>query len=193
MKNRVGLFFGSFNPIHIGHLIIAEYLVENSDLEEIWFVISPNNPLKQKSSLLNEHQRFYMVQIAIENDSRFRACDVEFKLPIPSYTCTTLLKLNELYPNKKFSIIMGEDNLQCIEKWKNFEFILQNYRVLVYPRMGYQCDKVFPKANVVKVPAPRIELSATMIRESIRSGKILKYALPPAVERYIDEMNLYKK
>ena len=191
--NKVGLFFGSFNPIHVGHLIIAEYIVEHTDLDEIWFVISPNNPLKQKKTLLNEHQRYYMVQVAIENDSRFKACDVEFKLPRPSFTSVTLLKLNELYPNKNFSIIMGEDNLQSIEKWKNYEFILKNYPIYVYPRAGYECTKEYGQAEIIKVGAPRIELSATMIRESIRTGKNVSYCLPPAVCKYIEEMNLYKK
>ncbi|MBQ7490665.1 MAG: nicotinate-nucleotide adenylyltransferase [Bacteroidales bacterium] len=191
--NNIGLFFGSFNPIHIGHLIIAEYIVEHTDLDEVWFVISPNNPLKQKKTLLNEHQRYYMVQSAIENDARFKACDVEFRLPRPSYTSFTLLKLSELYPNKNFSIIMGEDNLQSIEKWKNYEFILNNYPIFVYPRAGYEGKKDYPKARITIVGAPRIELSATMIRESLRTGKNVRYCLPPAVAEYIDEMNLYRK
>jgi len=191
--NNIGLFFGSFNPIHIGHLIIAEYIVEHTDLDEVWFVISPNNPLKQKKTLLNEHQRYYMVQSAIENDARFKACDVEFRLPRPSYTSFTLLKLSELYPNKNFSIIMGEDNLQSIEKWKNYEFILNNYPIFVYPRAGYEGKKDYANAQITIVEAPRIELSATMIRESLRTGKNVRYCLPPAVAEYIDEMNLYRK
>jgi len=190
---RTGLFFGSFNPIHIGHLIIAEYLVEHSDLEEIWFVISPNNPLKNKKTLLHEYQRYYMVQAAIEDDPRFKTCAVEFNLPQPSYTCTTLLKLNELYPKKEFAIIMGEDNLESIEKWKNYEFILQYYPIYVYPRTGYKNDKTYEGASVTKVNAPRIELSATMIRENIKAGKSVRYCLPPAVAEYIDKMNVYRK
>ena len=136
-KRNIGLYFGSFNPIHIGHLIIAEYMIENSDLDEIWFVVSPSNPLKKKESLLDERQRLYMVNIAIEDDARFRSSDIEFKLPYPSYTCVTLAHLTERYPEKNFSLIMGEDNLENIEKWKNYEFILNNFHIYTYPRAGY--------------------------------------------------------
>ena len=125
MIKKIGLFFGSFNPIHVGHLIIAEYIVEHSDLKELWFVVSPRNPLKKKQSLLNDRQRLYMVNIAIEDDYRFRACDIEFKLPQPSYTVNTLLHLAEKYPDKEFCLIMGEDNLDCIEKVVDFHALKQ--------------------------------------------------------------------
>ena len=190
---KTALFFGTFNPIHIGHLIIAEYFVENSDLKELWFVITPSNPLKKKSSLLNEHQRYYMVNLAIEDDSRFKACDVEFKLPYPSYTEHTLLYLQEKYPEKEFVIIMGEDNLENIEKWKNWEFILEHFQIYVYPRIGYDGGKYKNHPSVKYVNAPHIEISATMIRESIKAGKQVKYMLPPKVEQYVNEMRFYRK
>lgn len=191
-RNNIGLYFGSFNPIHIGHLIIAEYMVENSDLEEIWFVVSPSNPLKKKESLLDELQRLYMVKVAIENDFRFRACDIEFKLSYPSYTCVTLEHLKEKYPGKTFSIIMGEDNLATIDKWKNYQYILDNYHIYTYPRMGYDGAKFKDLSNVTYINAPRIDISATMIRKSIKEGKKITYLLPSSIEKYIDEMGYYK-
>jgi len=189
---KTALFFGSFNPIHIGHLIIAEYMIVNSDIKEIWFVVSPSNPLKKKETLLAEHHRLYMVKLAIENDYRFRACDVEFKLPYPSYTSNTLVYLNELYPKKEFALIMGEDNLENIEKWKNYEFILNNYQIYLYPRIGHDGGKYKNHPNVSFVKAPLIEISATLIRESIRQKKSVKYLLLPEIEKYIDEMGFYK-
>lgn len=189
---KIGLFFGSFNPIHIGHLIMAEYFIENTDLKEIWFVVSPNNPLKKKDTLLNASQRLYMVNIAIEDDPRFRSCDIEFKLPYPSYTCNTLVHLQENYPDITFVLMMGEDNLENIEKWKNYEFILNNYSIYTYPRMGYDCGEHKNLPNVTFVPAPRIEISATLIRNSIAQKKSVKYLLPTKVEQFIDDMQLYQ-
>ena len=189
---KIGLFFGSFNPIHIGHLMMAEYFVENTDLKEIWFVVSPNNPLKKKESLLNEHQRLYMVNLAIEDDARFRSCDIEFKLPIPSYTCNTLVHLTEKYPHYHFVLIMGEDNLENIEKWKNYDFILNNYEIYVYPREGYHGSLQQKYKNIHYVNSPKIEISATMIRNSIANKKSIKYFLHPKVFQFIDEMQLYR-
>lgn len=190
---RTGLYFGTFNPIHIGHLIIAEYLVENTDLKEIWFVLSPSNPLKKKASLLPELNRLYMVNVAIEDDERFRSSDIEFKLPYPSYTATTLTYLQELYPKKEFAVIMGEDNLENIEKWKNYEFILENFPLYVYPRDGFDGGKFKNHPSVTFVDAPKMEISATMIRESIKAGKNVRYLLLPKVQHYIDDMNFYRK
>ena len=189
---KTALFFGTFNPLHIGHLIIAEYLVENSDLKELWFVITPSNPLKKKSSLLDEHHRYYMVNMAIEDDSRFKASDIEFKLPYPSYTAHTLTYLQEKYPEKEFVLIMGEDNLENIEKWRNWEFILENFQIYVYPRVGYNGEKHKGHPSVKFIDAPVIEISSTMIRDSIKAGKNVKYLLTPKVEQYIDEMRFYK-
>lgn len=189
---KIGLFFGSFNPIHIGHLIIAEYMAENSDLKEIWFVVSPNNPFKKKENLLDAHHRLYMVNLAVENDSRFRVSDVEFKMPYPSYTSHTLLKLEELYPNKQFCIIMGTDNLANITKWKNSEFILENYPLYVYPRTGSNEIPNNLPGEIHIVEAPHIDISATLIRNSIKKGKHVQYMLPSAVEKHIDDMGFYK-
>ena len=190
---KTALFFGTFNPIHIGHLIIAEYFVENTDLKELWFVITPSNPLKKKSSLLHEQHRYYMVNLAIEDDCRFKASNVEFKLPYPSYTAHTLTYLQEKYPEKEFVLIMGEDNLENIEKWKNWEFILENFQIYVYPRIGYNAGKYKEHPSVKFVNAPNIGISATIIRESIKTGKKVKYMLPPKTEQHIEEMGFYRK
>lgn len=189
---KTGLYFGTFNPIHIGHLIIGEYMVEHTDLKEIWFVITPSNPLKKKSTLLDEHHRLYMAKLAIEDDPRFRASDIEFKLPYPSYTANTLTYLQEKYPTKEFVLIMGEDNLQSIEKWRNWEFILENYEIYAYPRQGFDGGKFKDHPHVKMVDAPQMDISATLIRESIRDKISVKYMLLPQVEKYIDEMNFYK-
>ena len=193
MDKKIGLFFGSFNPIHIGHLIIAEYIVEHSDLKELWFVVSPCNPLKKKQSLFNDLQRLYMVNIAIEDDPRFRSCDIEFKLPQPSYTVNTLLHLAEKYPDKEFCLIMGEDNLDCIEKWYNYEYILDNYQIYVYPRDNYKTENKRNLPNIHYVDAPKIGISATMIRQGIQEKKSVKYLMPEKVAQYVDEMGLYKQ
>ena len=193
MKKKIGLFFGSFNPIHIGHLIIAEYIVEHTDLKELWFVVSPCNPLKKKQSLLNDLQRLYMVNIAIEDDPRFRSCDIEFKLPQPSYTVNTLLHLAEKYPDKEFCLIMGEDNLDCIEKWYNYQYILENYQIYVYPRDNYQTENKRNFPNIHYVDAPKIGISATMIRQSIQENKSVKYLMTEKVAKYIDEMGIYRE
>ena len=190
--NKIGLFFGSFNPIHIGHLSIAEYLAENSDLQEVWFVVSPNNPFKKKENLLDAHHRLYMVNLAVEDDPRFRVSDVEMHLPCPSYTVHTLLKLEEMYPKKQFCIIMGEDNLENITKWKNAEFILEHYPLYVYPRAGHDMLTSDLPGDIHLVQAPYIDISATMIRNSIKAGKRVQYMLPPAVDKHIDEMGFYK-
>lgn len=190
---KTGLYFGSFNPIHIGHLVIAEFLVENSDLDEIWFVVSPQNPLKKKRTLLDDRQRLHLVNIAIDDDLRFKACDVEFSLPKPSYTSYTLQVLRERYPQRQFSLIMGEDNLQTFDKWFNYEHIIENYHIYVYPRPGYNGGRFAEHRNVTMVEAPLMEISSTMIRESIKSGKSVKYMLPDKVYRHIDEAGFYTK
>ena len=188
---KTGLYFGSFNPVHIGHLIIAEYLLGHSDLDELWFVVSPRNPLKKKDSLLDDRQRLYMVNLAIGDDDRFKASDVEFGLPRPSYTCHTLVHLKERHPMREFSLIMGEDNLQTFDRWLNYEWILENFHLYVYPRSG--CDAAERRAHphVTFVDAPRMELSSTMIRSSIREGKQVRYMMPERVCQYIEEMGFY--
>lgn len=189
---KTGLYFGSFNPIHVGHLIIAEYFIENSDLDEIWFVVSPQNPLKKKKTLLDDRQRLHLVNLAIEDDIRFKACDVEFSLPKPSYTSYTLQVLREKYPNREFCLILGEDNLQTFDKWFNYEYILENYHLYVYPRPGYSSQKFSEHDNVKLINAPQIEISSTFIRDSIKNKKSVKYMMPEKVFNYIDKEGFYK-
>lgn len=193
---KVGLFFGSFNPIHIGHLVIAEYMAEFTPLQEIWFVVSPRNPLKKKETLLVENQRIRMVRLAIEYDTRFKASSIEFNLPRPSYTINTLAHLNEKHPNMEFSLILGLDNLATLHKWKNYEVLLKNYKIYVYPRVssgGEPLAALATHPSVVVTDAPIVELSSTFIRKAISEGKTIKHMVPPQVGDYIKEMHFYKK
>ena len=191
---KVGLFFGTFNPIHVGHLIIANHLAEYSDLDQIWFVVTPLSPFKKKSSLLDNYQRLEMVYQATKNYTTLKPCNIEFGLPQPNYTINTLLHLEEKYPDYYFSLIMGEDNLKGFHKWKNYEQILDNYQLYVYPRIseGTVDTKFNNHPKITKVTAPIIELSSTFIRYSIKKGKNIKPMLPDAVWKYLDEMNFYK-
>ena len=189
---KIGLFFGSFNPIHIGHMVIANYMVEYTDMDGLWFVISPHNPFKQRKTLLADHHRLEMVERALGNDERFRATDIEFRMPTPSYTIDTLAWLGEKYPLNRFVIIMGSDGLPGFSKWKNAREIARNYRRYVYPRPGYPVD-VSGQENLEVVDAPHIEISSSFIRKAIRDGKDIRNFLPPAVWRYLDEMNFYRK
>ncbi|MGI6319623.1 MAG: nicotinate (nicotinamide) nucleotide adenylyltransferase [Bacteroidales bacterium] len=191
-KRKIGLFFGSFNPIHIGHLIIANYIKEHSDLFQIWFVVSPRNPLKEKPTLLDERQRLYMVKLAIDDNANFRGSDIEFDMPQPSYTTVTLAYLSDNYPNYEFCLIMGADNLQNIRKWKNYQVILDNYKIYVYPRSNIQLTETDLYGNVEIVDAPQIEISASKIRKMIQNDKSIKYIVPEAVIKVIDEMMFYK-
>lgn len=190
---HIGLFFGSFNPIHIGHMALANYMVEFTDMDQVWFVISPHNPLKQKASLLHQNQRLYMVNVAIEDDERFKSSTIEFDLPQPSYTINTLVHLKEKYPKHKFSLIIGQDNLENFHKWKNYEEILKNYKLYVYPRPGAAKTDLDIHPNVVLTQAPYIEISSTFIRDAIKNKKDIRHFLPEKAWKYIDEMNLYKK
>lgn len=190
---KTGLYFGSFNPIHIGHLIIANQILMNSDLQEIWFVISPHNPLKEKNTLLDDNHRLSLVKVAIEDNPDFKACDIEFKMPKPSYTIHTLLNLEEKYPNRKFCLIIGSDNLFSFEKWFNYEQILKNYQLYVYPRPNY-IDCPFKTHPSVKwVDAPLIEISSSAIRNAIKNNISVRYLLPDKVLDYINEMHFYQK
>lgn len=192
---KVGLYFGTFNPIHVGHLIIANHLAEYSDLEEVWFVVTPQSPHKQKQSLLANHHRFELVYIAVENYPKLKASDIEFKLSQPNYTINTLAHISEKHPQHEFSLIMGEDNLKSFHKWKNYETILEHHEVYVYPRIeGEKIKTTFnnhPKIH--KVKAPIIQISATLIRDGIKHQKNVEPMLPKEVWKYIDEMNFYKK
>ncbi len=194
MKN-IGLYFGTFNPIHIGHLIIANHLVENSDLDEIWMVVTPHNPFKKKSSLLDNHHRLEMVYLATEGYEKIQPSDIEFKLPQPNYTINTLAHISEKYPDYKFSLIMGEDNLKSLHKWKNYEAILEDYQVYVYPRIseGTVKSQFDNHKKIYKVEAPIVQISSTMIRKAIKERKNCMPLLSYKVWKYIDEMNFYKK
>ncbi|MBN1820919.1 MAG: nicotinate-nucleotide adenylyltransferase [Prolixibacteraceae bacterium] len=193
LKLHVGLFFGTFNPIHSGHMVIANYLVEFTEINQLWFVVSPQSPFKKKNNLLDDFQRLELVHRAIGNDSRFRASNTEFNLPKPSYTIDTLTYLKEQYPDYRFSLIMGSDNLENFHKWKNYKTIIENYGIIVYPRPGFDRKKVISFKNITITDAPLIEISSTFIRKAIADGKDIRHFLPPKSWEYLDEMNFYKK
>ena len=191
---KVGLYFGTFNPIHIGHLTIANYLVEHSDLDQVWFVVTPQSPFKKKSSLLDDHQRLEMVYLATKDYDKIRPSDIEFGLKQPNYTIDTLTYLFEKFPKHEFSLIMGEDNLKSFHKWKNYEQILENHEILVYPRLSDDKteNKFEDHPKIFNISAPIMELSSTFIRKNIKAGKNVRPMLPDKVWHYIDEMNFYK-
>ncbi len=189
---KTGLFFGSFNPIHFGHMAIANYMIEYSDIDHIWFVISPQNPLKAKSSLLADYHRYELVTRAIGDDPRFKASNIEFKLPKPSYTIDTLTYLTEQYPGKDFSLIIGSDQLPYFHKWKNADILMNNYNFLVYPRPGTDKHSLMDHPSFQRIEAPMMEVSSTLIRRAIREKKDLRYFMPQAVWDYIREMHFYE-
>lgn len=193
-SKKIGLYFGTFNPIHVGHLTIANHMVEYSTLDEVWMVVTPHNPHKKKSSLLDNVHRLAMVRIALENYPNLKASNIEFDLPQPNYTVDTLVYLEEKYPEQEFSIIMGEDNLKSFHKWKNYEVILERYAIYVYPRISENKvpDKFREHPKITKVDAPIMELSSTFIRNGIKKGKNIRPMLPQDVWEYLDEMNFYK-
>lgn len=203
---KVGLYFGTFNPIHVGHLVIANYMADFTDLDQVWLVVTPQNPLKKKSSLLADYHRFALVQTAIQDNPKLRASDVEFKLPQPNYTSTTLAYLREKHPDYEFSLIMGEDNLRTLHKWYNHEQLMKQYTFYVYPRVltiqeeeevkeiGHKIENAFADHSSVIMceDAPVMKVSASFIRQAIKDGKDVRYLLTEPVHRYIDEMNFYK-
>jgi len=191
-KKKTGLFFGSFNPVHIGHMIIANYMATQTDLEEVWLVVSPQNPLKNKKTLARDHDRLHLVRLAIGNNFHLRASDIEFGLPQPSYTIDTLTYLIEKYPNREFVLIMGSDNLATLHKWKNHEIILRDYQVYVYKRPDYTDGPLSEHPHVQLFDAPLMYLSASYIRNSIREGKSVRYLVPEAVYEYLQSSHLYK-
>lgn len=192
---KIGLYFGTFNPIHIGHLIIANHMAEYSDLDEIWMVVTPHNPLKKKSTLLENHHRFELVYRATENYPKIKPSDIEFKLPQPNYTVHTLAHISETYPDKEFCLIMGEDNLKGFHKWKNYQTILEHHHIYVYPRIadGEAESQFTNHPKIHKIDAPIVQISSTMIRKAIKLKKNVKPLLTKEVWQYVDEMNFYKK
>lgn len=188
---NIGLYFGSFNPIHIGHLIIGSHVANHTTVQQVWFVVSPQNPLKPSTVLLNEYHRLHLVQLAVEGDPRLKASDVEFKLPRPSYTIDTLTYLAEKYPQHSFSIIMGSDSFQNLPRWKNFEQLVKNYSFIVYQRPAFPVTNEYG-AKVQILEAPLLEISATAIRHSIKAGLSVRYILPDAVREEIEKTGYYK-
>ena len=188
----VGLFFGSFNPIHIGHLAIANYMLAFTEMTELWFVVSPHNPFKKRQNMLSEADRLHLVNLAIEDHPSYRSCDMEFKMPKPSYTIDTLARLTDKYPKRNFALIMGADNLEQFHKWKNCEAIIANYHRYIYPRPETSPHLLENIPNATVVPAPQMDISSTMIRRAIAEGKDTPFFLHDKVYQYIKEMNFYK-
>ena len=188
---KVGLYFGSFNPIHIGHLIIANHIVNNAEVDEVWFVVSPQNPLKESSSLLNEQHRYSLVKIAIEDEKKLKASNVEFSMPKPSYTIDTLIYLSEKFKQHHFTLIIGSDSYLNFEKWKNYKQIILNYNILIYPRPSFQIKENLP-SSVKIVEAPLLEISSTQIRKHIKNNKSIRYMVTDKVLEQIELNGYYK-
>jgi len=190
---QVGLFFGSFNPVHVGHLVLANYMLSYTSLDEVWLVVSPHNPLKNKSGLLNQNDRLHLVNLALDQHPKIKSSNIEFGLSQPSYTINTLVHLKEKFPKYKFSLIMGQDNLQGFNKWKNYEVILKNYNIFVYPRPGCVSSPFDDHKSIQITQAPMMDVSSTFIRKAIKEKKDVRFFMNPHVWNYIDEMNFYKK
>jgi nicotinate-nucleotide adenylyltransferase len=191
---KVGLYFGSFNPIHHGHLLIANYVLDHAHLNQVWFVVSPQNPLKRSATLLNEYHRLHLVRLAVEGENKLRASDIEFKLPRPSYTVDTLTYLQENYPAEEFSIIMGSDSFQNLPNWKNYLWLLKNYPVFVYRRPEHDKLPVYPDAkNVEILDAPLLPISSTEIRKKVKAGQSVRYLLPDPVLQEIEKSGYYRQ
>jgi nicotinate-nucleotide adenylyltransferase len=190
---KIGLFFGSFNPIHHGHLIIANFLLQKTDLNQVWFVVSPQNPLKHSGTLLNEYQRLFLVQLAITGENSLKASDIEFRLPRPSYSIDTLTYVSEKYPEHNFSVIMGSDSYENLVRWKNYQMILKFYKLYVYLRPGHEIQTRYEGADVEILKAPLLEISATHLRETIRNGGSIRYLVPDSVKDEIERNGYYRR
>ena len=189
---KTGLFFGSFNPIHAGHLMIANYMANFTDLDEVWMVVSPHNPLKDKRKLTNKYDRLEMARLATENAEQLHVSDIEFTLPQPSYTVDTLAYLNEKYPLREFVLIMGADNLVSLKKWKNYEVLLENYKIFIYSRAGSDTIEWVNHPAIVFTDTPQMEISSTFIRKAIATGKNVQYFVPDKVLDFIESKNMYR-
>ncbi len=200
---RIGLYFGTYNPIHVGHLIIANHMAERDDMDQVWLVVTPQNPLKSNNNLLADYHRLALVKIAIDDNFNLRASDVEFNLPKPSYTLDTLAHLREQYPEHQFALIMGEDNLRTFHKWKNYEVILDRHQIYVYPRpitlaelnnqVAPTLSEIHNHKNVIITDSPMMQISSTIIRNNIQKGQSIQYLVTDPVRQYIDEMNFYRQ
>jgi len=188
---NIGLFFGSFNPLHLGHKLIASYIVDSTYLDKVCFVVSPQNPLKIKKSLLDEHHRLQIIKAEIEDNNKLEVSDIEFSMPIPSYTIDTLVRIKEQHPKNNYILIMGSDNLNNFHKWKNYEKIIQDYEIFVYKRPGNQKVKHYSNVTILE-GVPHIEISSSLIRKSIKAGKDVSYFMPEKAWKYMEEMNFYK-
>ncbi len=189
---KIGLFFGSYNPVHIGHLVIANYMATFTELKEVWLIVSPHNPLKQKSGLANMYDRLEMAKLATENATQIKVSDIEFKLPQPSYTIDTLAHLEERYPEKEFVLIMGADNLSSLKKWKNFEVLLKDYSIYVYPRPGADLSEWKEHPSITFTDTPQMEISSTFIRKAIKENKNVQFFVPDNVLAFIEQKSMYK-
>ena len=189
---KIGLYFGSFNPIHTGHCIIANHVLANSPLEQVWFIVSPQNPLKSSVGLLNEYHRLHLVQLAVEAENGLRVNDIEFRLPKPSYTVDTLSYLQEKYPHHSFSVIMGSDSFKNLPKWKNYFHIIQHYPIYVYVRPGHEEISFYPNADITTLKAPLLEISSTLIRKNVKEGKSIRYLVPDKVLEEITRNGYYR-
>ena len=189
---KIGLYFGSFNPIHNGHLIIANHIVQNTDLNQVWFIISPQNPFKRSATLLNEYHRLYLAQVSIEDEPSLKASDIEFRLPKPSYTIDTLTYLQEKYPSHEFYVIMGSDSYQNLPAWKNADQLIKKYPIIVYERPGFKTEKIYEGSKTNVLDAPLLQISSTHIREMIREGKSIRYLVPEKVRMEIEQNGYYK-
>ena len=201
MAKNIGLFFGTFNPIHVGHLILANFMAQQPEIDQVWMVVTPRNPFKEKDTLLEDIHRLALVREAVDSNPLLEPSSVEFDLPQPNYTVNTLAVLTEKFPEKSFTLLMGEDNLRSLHKWKNYEVILQNHKILVYPRVYTESEKVevsektkelLSHPNIKLVDAPLMKISSSVIRNMIAEGKDVQYILTPEVFKYLDEMNFYR-
>jgi nicotinate-nucleotide adenylyltransferase len=189
---KVGLFFGSFNPVHVGHMIIANFMATQTGLEEVWMVVSPHNPLKPKKTLARDHDRLHLVRLAIGDNPKLKASDVEFGLPQPSYTVDTLSYLKEKYPTRQFALIMGGDNLATLHKWKDYELLLRDHEIFVYQRPSHDLGDLQQHPSIKIVEAPLMQISASYIRNCLKAGQSVQYLVPDAVYRYLEEVAVYR-